>query len=210
MSTRVDVRKTYKLYIGGAFPRSESGRTYEAQTVGRRVIIALAGPTMNVLVPLFLFFALFLWPAWIPLGLLRIEKRARFRVFLVVVIVLVREMAVLYEALAAGRLESRPLYLLTSKGSFSAAEARKCVASSLVRLPWVVGVMPSRVGRNRTVSRALARPGAGPSPWQRPCNWRPRPRGPGRASHRHAPRPGRCSHDPRRPRCRWRPVGRDG
>lgn len=37
---------------------------------------------------LFLFFALFLWPAWIPLGLLRIEKRASFRVFLVVVIVL--------------------------------------------------------------------------------------------------------------------------
>jgi len=29
MSERVDVRKTYKLYIGGAFPRSESGRTYE-------------------------------------------------------------------------------------------------------------------------------------------------------------------------------------
>ena len=30
MSTeRVDVRKTYKLYIGGAFPRSESGYTYE-------------------------------------------------------------------------------------------------------------------------------------------------------------------------------------
>jgi acyl-CoA reductase-like NAD-dependent aldehyde dehydrogenase len=28
--TRLDVRKTYKLYIGGAFPRSESGRTYEA------------------------------------------------------------------------------------------------------------------------------------------------------------------------------------
>lgn len=26
---RVDVRKTYKLYIGGAFPRSESGRSYE-------------------------------------------------------------------------------------------------------------------------------------------------------------------------------------
>jgi acyl-CoA reductase-like NAD-dependent aldehyde dehydrogenase len=25
---RLDVRKTYKLYIGGAFPRSESGRTY--------------------------------------------------------------------------------------------------------------------------------------------------------------------------------------
>jgi acyl-CoA reductase-like NAD-dependent aldehyde dehydrogenase len=26
---RVDVRKTYKLYVGGAFPRSESGRSYE-------------------------------------------------------------------------------------------------------------------------------------------------------------------------------------
>lgn len=30
MTDRLDVRKTYKLYIGGAFPRSESGRTYEA------------------------------------------------------------------------------------------------------------------------------------------------------------------------------------
>ncbi len=28
-SERLDVRKTYKLYVGGAFPRSESGRTYE-------------------------------------------------------------------------------------------------------------------------------------------------------------------------------------
>lgn len=27
---RLDVRKTYKLFIGGQFPRSESGRTYEA------------------------------------------------------------------------------------------------------------------------------------------------------------------------------------
>ncbi len=27
--SRIDVRKTYKLYIGGAFPRSESGRSYE-------------------------------------------------------------------------------------------------------------------------------------------------------------------------------------
>jgi acyl-CoA reductase-like NAD-dependent aldehyde dehydrogenase len=26
---RVDVRKTYKLFVGGAFPRSESGRSYE-------------------------------------------------------------------------------------------------------------------------------------------------------------------------------------
>lgn len=29
MSDRVEVRKTHKLFIGGAFPRSESGRTYE-------------------------------------------------------------------------------------------------------------------------------------------------------------------------------------
>src|SRR4051812_49923590 len=27
--TRVDVRKTYKLFIGGEFPRSESGHSYE-------------------------------------------------------------------------------------------------------------------------------------------------------------------------------------
>jgi acyl-CoA reductase-like NAD-dependent aldehyde dehydrogenase len=29
--SRLPVKKTYKLYIGGAFPRSESGRTYETQ-----------------------------------------------------------------------------------------------------------------------------------------------------------------------------------
>ena len=29
--TRLPVRKTYKLFIGGDFPRSESGRTYEAE-----------------------------------------------------------------------------------------------------------------------------------------------------------------------------------
>jgi acyl-CoA reductase-like NAD-dependent aldehyde dehydrogenase len=29
---RIDVRKTYKLYIGGAFPRTESGRTYLVAT----------------------------------------------------------------------------------------------------------------------------------------------------------------------------------
>jgi acyl-CoA reductase-like NAD-dependent aldehyde dehydrogenase len=28
---RLPVKKTYKLFVGGAFPRSESGRTYEAQ-----------------------------------------------------------------------------------------------------------------------------------------------------------------------------------
>jgi len=29
--SRLGVKKTYKLYIGGAFPRSESGRSYEAE-----------------------------------------------------------------------------------------------------------------------------------------------------------------------------------
>ncbi|MQA11713.1 MAG: aldehyde dehydrogenase family protein [Pseudonocardiaceae bacterium] len=29
MSERIDIAKTYKLYVGGAFPRSESGRSYQ-------------------------------------------------------------------------------------------------------------------------------------------------------------------------------------
>ncbi len=32
MSDRLSVRKTYKLYLGGAFPRSESGRSYPVST----------------------------------------------------------------------------------------------------------------------------------------------------------------------------------
>jgi acyl-CoA reductase-like NAD-dependent aldehyde dehydrogenase len=32
MSTRVSIPKTYKLFIGGKFPRSESGHTYEVTT----------------------------------------------------------------------------------------------------------------------------------------------------------------------------------
>ena len=32
MSERSSIRKTYKLYVGGAFPRSESGRTYEVRS----------------------------------------------------------------------------------------------------------------------------------------------------------------------------------
>lgn len=32
MSAHLTIPKTYKLYIGGAFPRSESGRTYEVAT----------------------------------------------------------------------------------------------------------------------------------------------------------------------------------
>ena len=37
MASRLPVKKTYKLFIGGAFPRSESGRTYlaEGQNVAR-------------------------------------------------------------------------------------------------------------------------------------------------------------------------------
>ena len=38
MSERLPVKKTYKLFIGGTFPRSESGRTYEAQ--GQNVALA--------------------------------------------------------------------------------------------------------------------------------------------------------------------------
>jgi acyl-CoA reductase-like NAD-dependent aldehyde dehydrogenase len=34
MSDRLDVRKTYKLFIGGAFPRSESGRSYPVRAAG--------------------------------------------------------------------------------------------------------------------------------------------------------------------------------
>ena len=29
--SRLPVKKTYKLFVGGEFPRSESGRTYEAE-----------------------------------------------------------------------------------------------------------------------------------------------------------------------------------
>jgi len=36
--TRADVRKTYKLYIGGAFPRSESGHTYVANDAKGRFL----------------------------------------------------------------------------------------------------------------------------------------------------------------------------
>lgn len=38
MSSRLSVRKTYKLFIGGAFPRSESGRTFEVD--GHNVALA--------------------------------------------------------------------------------------------------------------------------------------------------------------------------
>jgi acyl-CoA reductase-like NAD-dependent aldehyde dehydrogenase len=41
---RIDVRKTYKLYIGGAFPRSESGRSYVvASAAGDPIANAVRG-----------------------------------------------------------------------------------------------------------------------------------------------------------------------
>ncbi|MEY4314317.1 MAG: hypothetical protein RIS93_897 [Actinomycetota bacterium] len=36
--SRIDVNKTYKLFIGGAFPRSESGRVYEVKGANKKFI----------------------------------------------------------------------------------------------------------------------------------------------------------------------------
>ncbi|HSV37138.1 MAG TPA: aldehyde dehydrogenase family protein [Nocardioidaceae bacterium] len=40
--TRLEVKKTYKLYIGGDFPRSESGRTFEVADAKGRFLANLA------------------------------------------------------------------------------------------------------------------------------------------------------------------------
>jgi acyl-CoA reductase-like NAD-dependent aldehyde dehydrogenase len=42
VAERIDVRKTYKLYVGGKFPRSESGRTYAVQGSDGRVLAQAA------------------------------------------------------------------------------------------------------------------------------------------------------------------------
>lgn len=42
LSPRLDVRKTYKLYIGGQFPRSESGRSYPALDAEGEVMARVA------------------------------------------------------------------------------------------------------------------------------------------------------------------------
>jgi acyl-CoA reductase-like NAD-dependent aldehyde dehydrogenase len=42
MSARMPVQKTYKLFIGGEFPRSESGRSFPFSDVRRRVIANVA------------------------------------------------------------------------------------------------------------------------------------------------------------------------
>jgi len=39
---RLDVRKTYKLYVGGAFPRSESGRSYQVRGADGTVLASAA------------------------------------------------------------------------------------------------------------------------------------------------------------------------
>ncbi|KNX37831.1 aldehyde dehydrogenase family protein [Luteipulveratus halotolerans] len=46
---RLDVRKTYKLYVGGAFPRSESGRSYEiTDAQGKFVANAAQGSRKDI------------------------------------------------------------------------------------------------------------------------------------------------------------------
>jgi acyl-CoA reductase-like NAD-dependent aldehyde dehydrogenase len=42
MSGRIEVRKTYKLFIGGAFPRSESGRTIAVRSPDGRLLAHVA------------------------------------------------------------------------------------------------------------------------------------------------------------------------
>jgi hypothetical protein len=39
---RVDIRKTHKLFIGGTFPRSESGRTFEATNTNGEFLANMA------------------------------------------------------------------------------------------------------------------------------------------------------------------------
>jgi len=46
---RLDVRKTYKLYIGGEFPRTESGRAYEVfDARGRLLANACRGTRKDI------------------------------------------------------------------------------------------------------------------------------------------------------------------
>ena len=35
MSKRLEILKTYKIYIGGKFPRTESGRYYQPKSTGQ-------------------------------------------------------------------------------------------------------------------------------------------------------------------------------
>ena len=42
MSERLDVKKTFKLVVNGAFPRSESGRSYEVTTANGKFLANVA------------------------------------------------------------------------------------------------------------------------------------------------------------------------
>jgi acyl-CoA reductase-like NAD-dependent aldehyde dehydrogenase len=46
--SRLPVRKTYKLYVGGAFPRSESGRSYPVTSPGGEVVHAAQASRKDV------------------------------------------------------------------------------------------------------------------------------------------------------------------
>jgi acyl-CoA reductase-like NAD-dependent aldehyde dehydrogenase len=48
MSERLPVRKTYKLYVGGAFPRSESGRSYPVTAPSGEVVHAAQASRKDV------------------------------------------------------------------------------------------------------------------------------------------------------------------
>jgi acyl-CoA reductase-like NAD-dependent aldehyde dehydrogenase len=48
MADRLEVRKTYKLYVGGAFPRSESGRTYPVTSPSGEVVHAAQASRKDV------------------------------------------------------------------------------------------------------------------------------------------------------------------
>ena len=48
MSERLSVRKTYKLYVGGAFPRSESGRSYPVTAPSGEVVQAAQASRKDV------------------------------------------------------------------------------------------------------------------------------------------------------------------
>lgn len=63
MGARLDVRKTYKLFIGGAFPRSESARSYEV-TAHDGAFVANASRASRKDVRDAVAAARAAWPAW--------------------------------------------------------------------------------------------------------------------------------------------------
>ncbi len=63
MGDRLDVRKTYKLFIGGAFPRSESARSYEV-TAHDGAFVANASRASRKDVRDAVAAARAAWPAW--------------------------------------------------------------------------------------------------------------------------------------------------